>query len=243
VYSGVLRTVALATAIVNTSLHMPEHSNQPPRRSYRLGRRRQAMDRTRDRITAAAFELHATIGPSRTTIRAIAERAGVQRHTVYHHFPDLESLFRACTEHGIRETGMPSADRWRAIEDPVTRLRAALTELAAWYRANEGMLTTILYDVDPTAPPHSEADPFEIRMTEYLEALRLGWPEVAERQPALDAVLALVLRFETWHALTQSGLGDDAVVGILIGLVAGVADGSIPRSRAREGPRTEHLRG
>ena len=43
----------------------------------------------------AAFELHATVGPAQATISAVAERAGVERHTVYRHFPDKASLLGA----------------------------------------------------------------------------------------------------------------------------------------------------
>ncbi len=83
-----------------------------------MGRRQTAVEQTRERIVAAAFDLHATVGPSRTTIRAIADRAGLQRHTVYAHFPDLDSLYEACTVHGIRSTGMPEPDGWRTIDSP-----------------------------------------------------------------------------------------------------------------------------
>ena len=46
--------------------------------------------------------LHTSVGPARTRSCAIAERAGVQRHTVYAHFPDEASIFRACTGHWLR---------------------------------------------------------------------------------------------------------------------------------------------
>ena len=79
---------------------MGEQKKPAGPRPYRMGRRREQLDATRRRIAEAAFELHATVGPAQTSVSAVAERAGVQRHTVYHHFPDLGSLFRACTEHG-----------------------------------------------------------------------------------------------------------------------------------------------
>ena len=62
-----------------------------------MRRRQERLDETRQRIAEAAFELHATVGPAQTSISAVAERAGVQRHTVYNHFPDMTSLIRACT--------------------------------------------------------------------------------------------------------------------------------------------------
>ena len=42
----------------------------------------------RERILEAAVELHATVGPAKTTISAVAEHAGVRRSTVYRHFQD-----------------------------------------------------------------------------------------------------------------------------------------------------------
>ena len=46
-------------------------------RRYQLRKRADAMEATRRRITEAALELHGTIGPARTTMTAVAERAGV----------------------------------------------------------------------------------------------------------------------------------------------------------------------
>lgn len=45
----------------------------------------------------AALDLHSTIGPVRTTVSAIADRAGVQRHTVYSHFPTDREMALACS--------------------------------------------------------------------------------------------------------------------------------------------------
>lgn len=192
-----------------------------------MSRRQTSVERTRERIVTAAFDLHATIGPSRTTIRAIADHAGVQRHTVYAHFPDLDSLYEACTMHGIRSTGMPKPDAWRNIAKPIDRLRHGLTEMVAWYRANERMLGNVLFDIDPTAPPPTTPDQFEIRMRGLLEVLVEPWSVAADRQSAFEAVVGHALAFTTWRSLATGGLTDDHVVAILVGLVAGVAGGSI----------------
>ena len=103
--------------------------NRTQRRPYRLQRRRESMDETRDRIARAAFELHGTVGPAHATISAIAERAGVQRHTVYRHFPDIVTLIRACTVHGMSVTGLPQPERWEGIDDGHVRLRVALEDM------------------------------------------------------------------------------------------------------------------
>ena len=198
------------------------------RRRYRQGRRLESVEETRRRITAAAFELHATIGPSRTTIRAIADRAGVQRHTVYAHFPDLETLYEACTAHGIRVTGMPSGEAWAAIVDPTTRLRHGLRELFAWYRANALMLRNVMSDVDPTLPLPAEPDLFEIRMGSLLTAFGDGWLVAQEdSRSTLLAFLVLAMGFATWQSLTSGDLADERAVDLLVSIATGVASGAI----------------
>ena len=68
-------------------------------RPYRKHRRAELEQQTRERIVEAAVDLHGSVGPARTTVSGVAERAGVQRATVYRHFPDDESLFAACSAH------------------------------------------------------------------------------------------------------------------------------------------------
>lgn len=221
----------MTALVVNTWLHMSEPSNSRPR-PYRMTRRREAVQQTRERITAAAFELHATIGPSRTTVRAIAERAGVQRHTVYAHFPDLDALYLACTEHGMRATAMPEPEAWTGIHDAAARLRHGLGELYSWYRANSRMLAFVLSDADPTAPAREEADPYEARMARIAGVLGAGWLDRHHpNAQLLDAVVRHAMAFETWRSLTRNGLADEQAVDLLVATAIAVADGSV-RSRS-----------
>ena len=77
--------------------------------------------------------LHEEVGPARTSISAIAERAGVRRSTVYRHFPDEESLFAACSSHWRASNPPPDPGAWAAIDDPAERTETALRELYAFY--------------------------------------------------------------------------------------------------------------
>jgi AcrR family transcriptional regulator len=228
---------------------MPDLQNPTPSpaaaRPYRMRRRLEAVEQTRQRIVAATFELHATFGPSRTTIRAIADRAGVQRHTVYAHFPDLASLYEACTAHGITATSMPHPDDWLAIADPAARLRHGLAAMVDWYRTNATMLANVLLDVDPTAPPPTAPDPFEVRFDALVAALRGdrdGHTDRADRADRddradradrddrhriVDAVLAHALAYTTWRSLADGGLDDATITALLVGVVEAVEDGRI----------------
>src|SRR5919109_2505286 len=112
------------------------------RRKYELKQRGEQLQETRRRITEATVELHRTVGPAATRISEIARRAGVQRVTIYNHFPDDASLLAACSAH------------WRALHpapDPTAwdgDLRAALRELYAWYRETEPMTANVLRDAE-----------------------------------------------------------------------------------------------
>ncbi len=89
------------------------------KRRYRMNARAESQRATRLRITEAAVELHGTLGPSRTSMSAVAEHAGVERSTLYRHFPDEGKLFEACSAHwrGFQHP-LPDLDRWRTIDDP-----------------------------------------------------------------------------------------------------------------------------
>jgi AcrR family transcriptional regulator len=182
-----------------------------------MSRRLESVDETRQRIAAATFELHSEIGPAQTTISAVAERAGVQRNTVYKHFPDLNSLFEACTAHGLEVWGVPDGDPWRSIPDPVERLRHGLTEIYRVYRANARSVGMILRDLPMYADVGGWGE-FDDRMARMFAALAEGWAE-----PPAGAVRAAAIRhalsFETWRSLTDGGLADDQARDLMVDLV------------------------
>lgn len=170
------------------------------------------------RIARAAFELHGIVGPAQTSISAVAERAGVQRHTVYHHFPDMTSLMRACTEHGMRVTRTPEAAPWRAIEDPTARLRHGLGELYAYYRANMRLLGNIVRDM-PLMGDVGGSEAFAERMTELFSAVAAGWPGGPATQRLRMAAIGHAMAYETWRSLTDQGLSDAEASELMLGLV------------------------
>src|SRR5438105_13337126 len=121
-------------------------TDEKPNRPYRMQQRAKLQERTRLRITESAVELHGTLGPSRTSMSAVAARAGVRRSTLYRHFPDEAALFDACTAHWLGANPQPHLEGWAAIGDPDARLRLAMGDLYAYYRRTEGMLTVVLRD-------------------------------------------------------------------------------------------------
>jgi AcrR family transcriptional regulator len=199
------------------------------RRKYEMKKRAAAQAETRRRIVEAAVELHGTIGPARTSVSAIAELAGVQRHTYYRHFPDERSLFMACSGLDIERNPPPDHERWAAIDDPIERLAIALDQLYAYYTENEPMLSNVTRD--------AEVHP----LTREITQLRAG-PVMAAMhrvlskgvpQPA-QALIGLALQFTTWRSLTRDGgLSHNQAVDTMVGAVGSLAATGVPRTRRR----------
>ncbi len=198
-------------------------STETPRRRYEKKARAAQELETRQRIVEAALELHGSVGPSRTTISAIAERAGVRRATVYRHFPDERSLFLGCS--GLWRERVPTPDpaSWEGIEDPVERLEAALDALYAWYERAEPMLTSVLRDVD-AVPIVAELQAGRLAYLEAIEkGLAAGW-DATERS---RAAIGLALDFHAWKTLHARGLARADAIAVMTAAVS--------RSSARSG--------
>ena len=152
------------------------------KRKYELKKRAAQVGETRQRITEATVELHRTVGPAATQISEIARRAGVQRVTVYAHFPDESALFAACSAHWRALHPAPDPGAWLACPDPGERLRLGLRELYAWYRETEPMTANILRDVQlvPAIRPFVE-DGFG----GYLESCASSWGSLSGRGSAV----------------------------------------------------------
>jgi len=181
-------------------------------RTYILKRRAEQQAETRRKIVEAAVDLHSSIGPALTTISKVAERAGVQRHTLYAHFPDERSLFLACSGLALERDPLPDAEAWRAIKDQRERLRVGLSAVYGWYERNADMVACVLRDAE-YHPLTKEIITlrFEPEMTAYHKAL--GTKMSAKRR----AMLGLALSFFTWRTLVrENGLRQAAAVEAMV---------------------------
>jgi AcrR family transcriptional regulator len=201
---------------------MSDEKVTAPRRRYTKRRRAEREDETRRRITEATVELHGTVGPARTTVSAIAERAGVQRATVYRHFPDDRALFEACSTHWGARNPLPDTGRWARIADPDARLRAGLAELYAWYERTEYMLERTTRDaavVEAMRAPVARAAEWLAAAVGLLAAGR------DDDGPGVRAAIGHAVAFDTWRSLVRrQGLAPAAAVDLMARL-AGCAAG------------------
>ncbi len=195
------------------------------RGKYKLKKRAERQEETRLRIARAARDLHETLGPSLTTISAIAEKAGVGRPTVYSHFPDELSLGKACTSLDLSENPLPDPVSWEQIADPERRLRVALAELYAYFRRREGLWTNVLRDQEmphnkDNPDVHEVMKPIFVHWERMKETLAVGWESLdGPTQPLLGAI-GLALHFQTWRTLVrQEGLSDEQAIELMVGMV------------------------
>lgn len=158
--------------------------------------------------------LHQEIGPAATQISEVARRAGVQRATVYNHFPDDRSLFAACSAHWRSLHPSPDPVRWLAVSDPGERLRAALGELYSWYRETAAMTGNVLRDAQTLPALHGVIEGGLLR---YLS----GIPDIlsdpfntrGRRRERILRSAGAVVDFQFWRALEPLGDADAAELG------------------------------
>ena len=200
-------------------------------RKYTQRRRAAAAEDTRRRIVEAAVALHNTIGPARTSFSEVAKKAGVSRPTLYRHFPDLPSLFSACSAHGLAADPVPDPSAWNALADPHQRLLRGLTDLYGYYRRNRGINLHLARDTDVlelladaeipsvAAGPHPEARVLRLvaqmrpmmaaRDRRVLDVLLAPWRDAELTTPDLESALAVVIHADTWKRLAMDRGHDD----------------------------------
>ncbi len=188
-------------------------------RKYELRQRARTQEETRRRIVEATVALHNSVGPARTTISAIAERAGVQRPTVYRHFPDERSLFQACGGQWMVEHPLPDLSRWAGTSDPEQRLLLALGEIYAYFRATEAMMANVRRDLPELPVLQEVAAPFTAYWASARVLLEGGWKLRGSRRKRLHAVIGHAVEFETWRSLARAQqLGDVEAAELMVRL-------------------------
>jgi AcrR family transcriptional regulator len=196
------------------------------KRSYRMRKRALSQEETRRRIVEATMQLHEEIGPRATTISAIAERAGVQRLTVYRHFPDEAAVFRACTSHWLELNPPPDPRSWASLADDRERLGAALSAFYDYYAETETMWTVSHRDVDAVEALHQPMAEFAAYVTEIADALARSLRVERKKGMSVKVTVEHALAFPTWKDLQTRGLSNSKKVELVTAWLSGIAQKS-----------------
>lgn len=185
-------------------------------RKYEQSKRLRQQEETRQRIVRAAVELHAAVGPARTSVKAVAERAGVQRNTFYRHFPDDRTLINACSALFEDQNPFPDSATWADEPDPLRRVELALTEVYAYWEAHEQLVGNVLRDAETEDLVRQVSqDSWGAGVANIRDSILEAWPARA-RTPELAALLDLAFSFRTWQSLVRhSGLEPHAAIGVM----------------------------
>jgi len=200
----------------------------PRRRSRRKPQARSAV--TRESILDAALDCLVERGFARTATADVAERAGVSRGALLHHFPTRAGLLAATVEHlaerrlaelrrmldertdGRDEVGAAVDFVWSAYSDPTAY---ASLELLIAARTDDDLLANL-------RPVAARLD----------RSLQLGRREVPPESPAdrerAKALRNLVIAVMQGLAVTRIVEDDDAHVDGVLGLLKELCRGLLP---------------
>lgn len=194
-------------------------------RKYTLTKRAEQQADTRRRIVAAAVDLHGEIGPAATTLSMIAERAGVQRHTLYAHFPDERSLQLACSGLALERDPLPDGAPWAGIPSASERLSRGIAAVYGWYARNADLVACVLRDAEHHALTREITElRFGPSMTAYRQVLGAGL------RPRQRALLAVALNFPTWRTLAREARLSPTEAAAVIADAIASAGGPRPRA-------------
>jgi len=186
------------------------------KRKYQQTRRAQQAHETRQQIVEAAMALHEELGPAMTSIKAVAEQAGVQRLTVYRHFPDEASLFAACTSHWLTLHPLPGAQSWSTGNAPEERTASALLAFYQYYRQTERMWFVGYRDVEDVEALHGPMGAVEDYIDKVRDELLAGWDVGAKEKKRLAITIRHGLRFSTWSSLKLEKLPERKMVELVM---------------------------
>ena len=206
-----------------------KHTRSPKSkaRKYTQTRRAEQQGETRQRIVEALVALHGEVGPARTSINAVAKRAGVERLTVYRHFADEITMLQACSAHFARQVPPPNPSAWMRVVEPKERLRAALLAFYDYYRRAEAMLANVYRDA-PHVPALSVVlTPWAAFVDDLRHDLCARFASSEPARTRLAAVVAHALRFETWQSLGRpEAIGDAGAADLMVMLAQAAANHS-----------------
>jgi len=191
-----------------------------------MKRRARDQERTRERIVSATAALHGSVGPSNTTISAVAEKAGVQRLTVYRHFPTEESLFLACSSHWLNENPPPESSEWESETNARQRTAAALDAIYGYYGRTSSMWRLVYRDIDQIPAMQAPLDAFHDYLAGIRDDLVVRWQPKGRKSVLLKATVEHLLAFGTWDSLSRQQVGEKRMVELGIRWIAAVLPGA-----------------
>jgi len=190
------------------------------KRPYVQRARGEQVAETRARIVEAIMRLHEEIGPRNTTVSAIAERAGVERLTVYRHFKDEAEMFAACSHRYLELNPPPQSSDWSGELDSARRTRQGLETLYAFFGRTSPMFEKIYRDVSESAALGKVMSNFDCYLRGLADDLAAAWPH-DQKTSQRRMVLRHAAKFATWQSFEAEGVPDADKAALITQWVTG----------------------
>jgi AcrR family transcriptional regulator len=204
----------------NRMINGRDGSRMSPRQ-YRLGKRAEAVEQTRERIIDATRELLAREGYPHASVDAVARVADVARATVYYQFGSKKGLIQAVVQDIQQRAGQEAVVDSVEVVDPVDALRQAFVMGSRFWAAERPLVhkLTGLAAVDAdvrriVAAAERDRLPLLARLVDRLAGAQRLVPSYSS-QEALH-VLWMLSSFEAFDQLfTGRGLPVEDVARLL----------------------------
>jgi AcrR family transcriptional regulator len=185
-----------------------------PPRKYRLGRREEAVKRTRAAILAAARDTLVSGDSSGLSAGAVARRAGVSRVTVYNQFGSRAGLLRELAA-GIRPESLPR--QVEAPAEPRDELRRRIGVSCSMWASD----TALFRGLPGALSPELEAAAEDRVLAERLAASGQLRPGCSLKEA--EDVIGALTSFPVFDRLHKDGRRSSAAVAeILLRLAAAI---------------------
>ena len=208
------------------------------KRAERTDLRREAGQRTRDGLQAAALELLAQRGQEGVTLREITDRAGVNVAAVSYHFGSLKALCDAAIEHALEQyldaqlLALGPLGSTSTLQDVAAAFaRPMMRALAAGGHDLAVMRTVARVGIDPPQGWERLTGKFDLSRREALRVLTANLPGVPEPELVFRTRCAAGLL--NWLALAPIGtelaaMSAEQIERQLVPVVAGAFRGDAP---------------
>jgi AcrR family transcriptional regulator len=187
-------------------------------REYRMAKRAEAQEETRETIVRATRELHLERGVATTSYVDIAERAGVGAATVYRHFPTMGSLVNACGAHIWKEIEPPLPENAEAafagLRSRKARLERLVMELDAFY--SRSAVSRQVAEQDRDRFP--ELDAF-LRKTDEGVAAWVAAALGGDAPAAAHEVATALAGFAVWRALAPLKMAPEELTRLKVAML------------------------
>ncbi|MBI2780810.1 MAG: TetR/AcrR family transcriptional regulator [Chloroflexi bacterium] len=175
-------------------------------RTYKLGKRADTTEATRQRILDATIDLYRTHGVAATTLKAIAGAADVSRGTILNHFGSADGLLGAVLDHVVATLELPDPRIYEGLSSRDDRIRAFVHASFDFQERSEHWWSMFEQEMHRPELQQREAGYWAELAT--MQAAALG-PDLGD-DPAANAVLVSVIHPATagtfaW-AFEQAGL-------------------------------------